>query len=110
MPEFQWDTGNIKHIIQDYPERNNTTQEVESVFDDPKFQPVPDRVDSRGEQQYSGVGRSNQNRLLFVAFSVRNGQIRPISCRPAGRKARNNYAQDKENPNPEDGSQDDSRD
>lgn len=94
MPEFQWDSANIKHVIQDYPERANTIEEVESVFNDPNFRPLPDRVGSQGEQQYSGVGRSNQNRLLFVAFVVRKGQIRPFSCRPAGRKARNNYAQD----------------
>jgi len=109
MPEFQWDSGNIKHVIQDYPERANSIEEAESLFNDPNFQPVPDRIDSRGEQQYSGVGRSNQNRLLFVAFSVRNGQIRPISCRPAGRKARDNYAQDDEKTNQENGSQDYSR-
>ena len=99
MPEFQWDNANIKHVIEDYPERANSIEEVESLFTDPNFQPVPDRVDSRGEQQYSGTARSNQNRLLFVAFSVRNGQIRPISCRPAGRKARDNYAQNEENNN-----------
>jgi len=110
MPEFQWDSGNIKHVIQDYPERANSIEEIESVFNDANFRPLPDRIDSRGEQQYSGVGRSNQNRLLFVAFSVRNGQIRTISCRPAGRKARENYAKDEEKTNQEDGSQDDSRD
>lgn len=108
MPEFQWDNANIKHVIEDYPERANSIEEVESLFNDSNFQPVPDRVDSRGEQQYSGVGRSNQNRLLFVAFSVRNGQIRLISCRPAGRKARDNYAQNEEKTNQEDGSQHDS--
>lgn len=94
MTEFQWESSNIKHVIYDYPERGNTIEEVESVFADPNFLPTPDRVDSRGEQQYSGVGLSNQNRLLFVAFSIRNDQIRPISCRPAGRKSRNQYAQD----------------
>ena len=93
MLEFQWDSGNINHIIQDYPERANTIEEVQSVFTDPNFLPTPDRVDGRGEQQYSGVGLSNQNRLLFVAFSLRNGQIRPISCRPANRKERERYAQ-----------------
>lgn len=64
-----------------YSERVNTMPEVESVFTDPNFQPRPDRIDDRGEQQYSGVGMSNQNRLLFVAFSIRNNQIRPISYR-----------------------------
>ncbi len=101
MPDFQWDSANIKHVIHDYPERENNIEEVESVFTDPNFLPTPDRVDSRGEQQYSGVGLSNQNRLLFVAFSVRNGQIRPISCRPASRKSRNQYAQDQKEPDQE---------
>lgn len=90
---FQWDVANKAHIIDQYPLRANTVEEVESLFSDPDFRPAPDRVDSRGEQQYSGVGKSNQNRLLFVAFSYRNGQIRPISCRPAGRKDRDRYAQ-----------------
>lgn len=98
MPEFQWDAANIGHVIDQYPLRANSIEEVESIFADPNFSPNPDRVDSRGEQQYSGVGLSNQNRLLFVAFSYRNGQIRPISCRPAGRKSRNQYAQDTQKP------------
>lgn len=103
--DFQWDGGNIKHVIQDYPERENTVEEIESVFTDPHFLPTPDRVDSRGEQQYSGVGLSNQNRLLFVAFTIRNGQIRPISCRPASRKSRNQYAQDSQKTDQTGGSQ-----
>lgn len=110
MTNFDWDDGNTKHVIHDYPERANTKEEVESLFTDPNFLPTPDRVDSRGEQQYSGVGLSNQNRLLFVAFSIRNGQIRPISCRPASRKSREKYDQDKSNSEQESGSQTDSRD
>lgn len=113
MSTFQWDNGNTAHIIDHYPERANTMLEVESVFADPNFQPRADRMDSRGEQQYSGVGMSNQNRLLFVAFSIRNGQIRPISCRPASRKNRENYDQSSQTANSEDSignTQDDSRD
>ncbi len=64
---FQWDNGNTSHVISQYPERGNTTDEVESVFKDPFFKILPDRVDSRGEQQYNGVGCSNQNRLLYVS-------------------------------------------
>ncbi|ADB42995.1 BrnT family toxin [uncultured Spirosoma sp.] len=93
MLEFQWDAANKGHIIDQYPLRANTVEEVESIFTDSNFRPTPDRVDGRGEQQYSGVGVSNQNRLLFVAYSLRNDQIRPISCRPASRKERNRYAQ-----------------
>lgn len=107
---FQWDEANKGHIINQYPLRANTVEEVESLFSDPNFRPAPDRVDSRGEQQYSGVGLSNQNRLLFVAYSLRNDQIRPISCRPAGRKERNRYAQITQETDREENSENGSRD
>jgi hypothetical protein len=35
--KFEWDMGNLKHVIDDHPERENTVQEVESVFSDPNF-------------------------------------------------------------------------
>lgn len=111
MPSpFQWDAANKGHIIDQYPQRANTIEEVESLFDDPNFRPAPDRVDGRGEQQYSGVAMSNQNRLLFVAYSLRNDQIRPISCRPAGRKERNRYAQITQKTDQEGDSENGSRD
>ena len=93
MPDFQWDTGNKGHVMNDHPLRANSTDEVESLFSDSTFTPLPDRVDDQGEQRYKAVARSNLNRILYVAFVVRNGQIRPISCRPASRKERERYAQ-----------------
>ena len=79
--------------MNDHPLRANSTDEVESLFSDSTFTPLPDRVDDQGEQRYKAVARSNLNRILYVAFVVRNGQIRPISCRPASRKERERYAQ-----------------
>lgn len=93
MPDFQWDEGNKNHILNQYPVRANTINEVESLFSDPAFAPLPDRIDEQGEQRYKAVAKSNLNRILYVAFSVRNGQIRPISCRPASQKERKRYAQ-----------------
>ena len=93
MLEFQWDTGNESHIISEYPLRGNTIQEIESLFTDSAFAPLPDRIDDQGEQRYKAIARSNLNRILYVAFTIRNDQIRPISCRPASRKERERYAQ-----------------
>jgi hypothetical protein len=90
---FQWDSGNTRHVIDDYPQRGNTIGEVESLFEDPNFRPLPDRIDNSGEQRYKAVALSNLNRILYVAFAIRNGQIRPVSCRPASRKERERYAQ-----------------
>lgn len=67
---FQWDAGNTRHIINDYPELGNTVGEVESLFSDPAFSPLANRTDSRDEQQYNSVGQSNQSRLLYVVFSI----------------------------------------
>lgn len=44
--KFQWDEGNLQHIVYAYPERGNTVEEVESVFIDLGFKPAADRVDS----------------------------------------------------------------
>lgn len=89
--KFEWDMGNLKHVIDDHPERENTVQEVESVFLDPNFIIVPDKIDERGEQRYSGVGVGNDKDEKFVIFVVRNGNVRPISCRRANRKDRIRY-------------------
>ena len=93
MFEFQWDMGNEGHVINDYPQRANTIEEVESLFYDPAPLALPDPEHGGQEERFKLVARSNQNRILFVVYVIRNGQIRPISCRPASRKERNRYAQ-----------------
>ena len=93
MIEFQWDMGNQSHIIDDYPARANTIDEVESLFYDPAPLALPDPEHSDQEERFKLVAKSNQNRILLVVYVIRNGQIRPISCRPASQNERNRYAQ-----------------
>jgi uncharacterized protein len=96
--EFQWDDGNTKHAIHDYPERNNTIAEVESLLNDPHFIAIADRIDRFGEQQYHGVGKGNEGLEKYVVFVVRNNQIRPISCRRASQKERQIYYDNSKQP------------
>lgn len=93
MLDFQWDMGNEKHIVDAYPLRANTIEEVESLFYDPAPLALPDPQHSGQEERFKLVARSNQNRILLVVYVIRNGQIRPISCRPASQNERNRYAQ-----------------
>lgn len=93
MLDFQWDMGNEKHIIDDYPLRANTIEEVESLFYDPIPLALLDLEHSDKEERFKLVARSNQNRILLVVYVIREGQIRPISCRPASQNERNRYAQ-----------------
>ena len=93
MFDFQWDMGNESHIIDHYPLRANSIEEVESLFYDPAPLALPDPEHSDQEERFKLVARSNQNRILLVVYVIRNGQIRPISCRPASQKERERYAQ-----------------
>lgn len=91
MTEFQWDSGNIKHVVYDHPERGNTLEEVESVFTDVHLSVLPNRIDPNQESRFKAIGVSNQGRVLVVVFVVRNDLIRPISCWPANQKTRKRY-------------------
>lgn len=89
--KFEWDTGNLDHILNDHPERKNTVDEVESVFSDINLIISEDKIDQYGEQRYSGLGVGNDKDEKFVIFVLRNRMIRPISCRRANKKERIKY-------------------
>ena len=87
---FEWDYHNLRHIIHDYPERENTIEEIESIFRD------PDLILSVGrrnavEQRFEAVGRGNSQNVKVVIFSVNNGIIRPISCWSANKQTTRYY-------------------
>ena len=71
--EFQWDTGNESHVIDDHPLRANTIEEVESLFYDPALLVLPDPKHSDQEERFKLVARSNQNRVLLVVYVIKNG-------------------------------------
>ncbi|MDR6809519.1 uncharacterized DUF497 family protein [Dyadobacter sp. BE34] len=87
---FEWDYHNLRHIIDDYPERENTVEEIESIFRD------PDLILSVGrrnavEQRFEAVGRGNSQNVKVAIFSVNNGIIRPISCWSANKQTARYY-------------------
>ena len=93
MSEFQRDAGNIKHIVEDHPDCDNSTSEVESISADTYVQIKPSRPGSDGEEWFQAVGLSNRFRVCPVVFVVRNGQIQFVTCWPSKAKVRNEYAQ-----------------
>jgi hypothetical protein len=48
MNKFEWDDGNYNHVILDYPERNNSVEEVESIFEDPCLFVKINKIDEHG--------------------------------------------------------------
>jgi|SRR5579859_1270036 len=80
---FDWDKGNrtknlIKHSIS-IEEQEEAFYDVRSKrFDDPKH--------SVNERRFLLFGETKQGKRLVVAFTIREGRIRPISARPMNRK------------------------
>ena len=89
--KFDWDEGNINHILYDNPERNNTIDEVEIIFFDLYFFAEESRLESNGEQRYRGIGIGKDGIEKFVVFVIRFGKIRPISFRRANFKEKQKY-------------------
>lgn len=85
---FEWDEGNATKNW----ERHRVTQaEAEEVFfNRPVF--LMDARPGERERRYNVLGRTNNDHLVSVIFTVRRGLARPISARPMSRKERNAYA------------------
>jgi uncharacterized DUF497 family protein len=81
-PHFEWDPEKAakntqKHLVD--------FDEASTIFDDPQFITFLDEDHSIDEERYITLGLSNQNRLLMVAHTERNENIRIISARKATR-------------------------
>lgn len=86
---FEWDEGNeqksfLKHGI--------TPLEAEEAFFNPNFMSA-DASHSQKEKRYRLLGRTNNNKVLIIVFTIRNNKVRIISSRLANKKERIIYAQ-----------------
>lgn len=68
-----------------------TFAEASSVFDDPLFITLLDDEHSNDEERYITIGLSDKNRLVMVAHTERESQIRIISARKATRNEEKFY-------------------
>ena len=90
---FEWDDGNSQknaakhHVLQ---------TEAEQVFVNAPLLLLEDKQHSMSEPRFHAYGRTNNGRLLQVAFTLRlNGSLlRIISIRPMSAKERARYAQE----------------
>ncbi len=80
---FDWNKGNIDKNFQKH---NITDQESESVFFDPHKKILKDTHHSKSEKRFILIGKSKQNRKIFIAFTIRKNKIRIISARLLNKK------------------------
>jgi uncharacterized protein len=87
---FDWDAGNERKSV----DRHAVSQaESESIFFNDPLIVVEDIKHSSAEQRMNALGRTVQNRLLHVTFTLRNDRtlLRIISARDMNRKERSDY-------------------
>lgn len=85
---FDWDKGNVN---KNWERHSVTYVECEQVFFNSPVIVGDDERHSKDEKRWFLLGRTDQNRLLFVVFTVRNNLIRVISARDMSKKERRIY-------------------
>ena len=75
---FEWDEGNTD---KNWHLHAVTDGECEDVFFNLPLIIASDKVHSKDEIRFFALGRTDANRRLFIAFTVRNKLIRVISAR-----------------------------
>ena len=79
---FEWDKGNRnkneKHDVAD--------NECEEAFFDPAKVTLADPLHSESESRYILIGKTQHDRLLFVAFTLRHKKVRVISARDLNKR------------------------
>jgi uncharacterized protein len=89
---FDWDAGNSRKSA----DKHDVSQaEAESVFFNNPLIVVEDAKHNETEQRFNALGKTAQERLLHITFTLRqNGtMVRVISARDMHRKERRAYEQ-----------------
>lgn len=87
---FDWDEGNAE---KNWYLHEVTDGECEEVFFNWPLLVATDPRHSQGEARYYVLGRTDADRWLFVAFTIRNNRIRVISAREMNQKETRKYAE-----------------
>jgi uncharacterized DUF497 family protein len=82
--EFEWDEGNeqknwIKHNVSASEAEEPFLTEEQLILEDI-------RHSTQQETRYILIGKSKQERILFIVYTMRKKKIRIISARDADRK------------------------
>jgi len=94
---FQWDRYNIQKNLEKH---NVSSIESEQAFFNRPLIVVQDVQHSQDEERFYALGKTDQGRRLFVAFTIRKKPIRVISSRDMNKKEGKIYERGKNEKNP----------
>jgi len=86
--EFEWDRGNID---KNWERHHVAYVECEEVLLGGQFIITKDTAHSMEEDRYRVLGKTDEGRILFLAFTLRGGKIRVNTARDAHKKERKAY-------------------
>lgn len=84
--EFLWDKGN-----KNQTRHNVKNEEIEQVFWDEEKKIYRDCSHSNTEERLLLLGKTFDQRVLFIVFTIRNGKVRVISARDLNKRELNLY-------------------
>lgn len=83
---FDWNQWNVQ---KNESKHGVSRLEAESAFHDPAYKLFADQKHSTSrEKRYILYGKSLENRVLMIGFTMRRGRVRIITARAASRKER----------------------
>ena len=85
---FEWDDGNS---LKNWSKHQVSLLECEQIYFNKPLFLKNDINHSVDEIRFYALGNTDENRKLFIAFTVRNNHIRVISARDMSRKEREVY-------------------
>jgi len=85
---FQWDKANTE---KNWLKHSVTPSECEQIFFNIPMIVANDEKHSLKEDRYYVLGKTDKDRGLFIAFTIRGNYIRVISARDMNKKERQVY-------------------
>ena len=85
---FDWNKGNVD---KNWKKHQVNYRESEEVFFNKPLLINHDDIHSTKEKRYQCLGKTDNERLLFISFTVRKNKIRIISARDQSKKERKQY-------------------
>jgi uncharacterized DUF497 family protein len=85
---FDWDRGNL---LKNWEKHRVAFWECEEVFLNQPLLLSDDTGHSGGETRFYALGKTESERALFLAFTVRQKKIRVISARDMNRREKKEY-------------------
>lgn len=87
---FEWDEGNLD---KSYEKHGVSAKEAEEIFVSEELLVLPDRKHSKSEKRHIALGKTQEEKNLFVIFTLRGKGVRIISARRMHQKEVVKYKQ-----------------